>query len=74
MEITIKLTEKQCASVLKLLNACSPLASNGRVQFQSPAAQARYEAASIILWEWHHQSQKPEEELMDEITSLSEVL
>jgi hypothetical protein len=73
MKITVKLTEGQCAAVLKLLNACGPLKVNGDVQFQSPAARARYEAATVILWEWHHQSQRSEEELMNEITSLSEV-
>ena len=71
--MNIELTEEQCAAVLKLLNACSPLRASGRVQFQSPAARARYEAATIMLWEWHHQSQKSEEELMNEIASLSEV-
>lgn len=73
MEITIELTEEQCAAVLKLLNACSPLKVSGRAQFQSPAAQARYEAAVVILEEWQFQSQKPEAELMNEIDSLSEV-
>ena len=72
MEITVKLTEEQCATVLKLLNACGPLNTTATV-FQSPAARARYEAATIMLWEWHHQSQKSEEELMNEIASLSEV-
>lgn len=71
--MNIELTEEQCAAVLKLLNACSPLRVSERVQFQSPAARARYEAATIMLWEWHHQSQKSEEELMNEIASLSEV-
>ena len=73
MEITIKLTEEQCAAVLKLLNACGPLKVNGNVQFQSPAARARYEATSVILGEWQVQSRKTETELMDMIESLEEV-
>lgn len=73
MEIKITLTEEQCAAVLKLLNACGPLMVNGNVQFQSPAAQTRFEVASIILGDWTRQSQKPEAELMDMIESLEEV-
>lgn len=73
MEITVELTEEQCAAVLKLLNACSPLKVNGDAHFQSPAARARYEAAVVILEEWQFQSQKPEEVLMNEIAALSEV-
>lgn len=73
MEITVKLTEEQCVAVLKLLNACSPLKVNNGIQFQSPAAQARYRAAVAILEEWQFQSQKTEAELMDMIESLEEV-
>ena len=73
MEITVELTEEQCAAVLKLLNACSPLKVNDSIQFQSPAARARYEAASVILGEWQFQTQKSETELMDMIESLEEV-
>jgi hypothetical protein len=73
MEIKVELTEEQCAAVLKLLNACSPLRASSRVQFQSPASRARYEAASAILGEWQFQSQKPEAELMNVIESLEEV-
>lgn len=73
MEITVKLTEEQCAAVLKLLNACSPLKISNGIQFQSPAAQARYRAAVTILEEWQFQSQKTEEVIMNEIASLSEV-
>lgn len=73
MAITVELTEEQCAAVLKLLNACGPLKVHGNVQFQSPAARTRYEAASVILGEWQFQSRKTETELMDMIDSLSEV-
>lgn len=75
MEITVELTEEQCAAVLKLLNGCSPIKLSDEYDYSgwTPAQKARYEAASIILGEWQFQSRKTETELMDMIESLEEV-